>query len=369
MNHRERVFLAIRHREPDRVPVGEWLIDKNLMARILGRGAKDLDPFEDILRICKFLDLDVKGVDCTFEPSPYREVIGTSRSGRPIVRDGWGAVYEESEFGSLTASLIESPIKKPKDVYTYRFPPLSLYEKNTQEVGRWVRETDFCIAANVWGGRGMITPLMGYENYMTWSITHPEELEFIIHRFTAYNAEIAKMYIDAGAHVILVDDDIAGNQGPFMSPSFYQRVLFPALKREITAIKEHARKKGQEVSVFFHSDGNITTLLDDLVNLGIDGLHPLEPAAGVDLGWVKERYGDRLCLMGNIDTREILPYGKPEDVRREVRRVIQQAARGGGLIIASANMLTADVPVENVFAIYEAVREFGVYPLSIADLG
>lgn len=363
MNHRERAFLAIQHREPDRVPAGEWLIDKNLVARILRKEVKDLDFFGDMVKVCELLGLDVKGVDCTFELSPHREVVGTSQSGRPIVKDAWGVVYEESEFGSLTASLIEFPIKEPEDVYTYQFPSLGYYERNAREVERWVRETDLCVAADVWGGRCMITPLMGYENYMTWSLTHPEELEFIIRRFTAYNAEVAKMYIDAGAHIILVDDDIAGNQGPFMSPEFYRRVLFPALKEEIAAIREHARKSGREVFVFFHSDGNITSLLDDLVGLGIEGLHPLEPAAGVDLGWVKKHYGDRLCLMGNIDTREVLPYEKPEDVKKEVRRVILQAASGGGLIVASANMLTADVPVENVFAIYEAVQEYGIYPI------
>ncbi|MEM2001988.1 MAG: uroporphyrinogen decarboxylase family protein [Candidatus Methanomethylicaceae archaeon] len=361
MDHQERVFSAIRHLEPDRVPIGEWLIDRSLMAKILKKSLRDFDPFEDTVQVCELLGLDIKGVDCTFEPSPYKEVVGTSQSGRPIVRDGWGAIYEESEFGSLTASLIEPPIKNPEDVYTYQFPPLSYYERNAREVERWVQETDLCIAADVWGGRGMITPLMGYENYMVWSVTHPEELEFIIRRFTAYNAEIAKMYVDAGAHIIVVDDDIAGNQGPFMSPEFYRRVLFPALREEVAAIKKHAERKGRQVFVFFHSDGDITTLLDDLISLGIDGLHPLEPAAGVDLGWVKERYGDKLCLMDNIDTREILPYGRPEDVEREVRRVIQQAAYGGGLILASANMLTADVPVENVFAIREAVQKWGYY--------
>ena len=134
-------------------------------------------------------------------------------------------MYEESEFGSLTASLIEFPIKKPQDVYDYEFPPLYYYEENVCMVDRWVKETDFMIAADVWGGRGMITPLMGYENYMIWSITNPKELEFIIRQFTAYNAQVAKMYIDAGVHIVLVDDDIAGNQGPFMSPDFYQRFL------------------------------------------------------------------------------------------------------------------------------------------------
>jgi len=364
MTHRERVRTAIQHKEPDRVPVGEWLIDKNLMARILKKDVKTLDLFSDTVKVCELLGLDLKGVDCTFEPSPYKIVLGTSKSGRAIVRDAWGAVYEESEFGSLTASLIEFPIKKPQDVYDYEFPPLYYYEENVCMVDRWVKETDFMIAADVWGGRGMITPLMGYENYMIWSITNPKELEFIIRQFTAYNAQVAKMYIDAGVHIVLVDDDIAGNQGPFMSPDFYQRILFPALKDQISTIKKYAKERNRELFVFFHSDGYITPLLDDLIDLGIDGLHPLEPAAGVDIGWVKKQHGNKICLMGNLDTREILPYGTPKDVEQEVKRVILSAALGGGLIISSANMLTADVPEENVFAIYQAVQKYGKYPVT-----
>jgi len=365
MDHRERVRLAIQHLEPDRVPTGEWLIDKKLMARIIGKDENDFDMFTDTKEVYEKLDIDLKGVDCTFEPSPYKWIIGKCTSGRSIIKDGWGAVYEESEFGSLTSSMIESPIQKPEDVYEYHFPPLDYYHENAHEIERWVKETNFFIAADVWGGRGMITPLMGYENYMTWSITHPQELEHIIRRFTAYNAEIAKLYIDAGAQIILVDDDIAGNQGPFMSPHFYRKVLFPALKDEIAAIYAYARKKQQEVYVFFHSDGQITSLLDDLLGLGIVGFHPLEPAAGVDIAWVKAHYGDWLCLMGNIDTREVLPRGTPEDVEKEVKRIISSAARGGGLILSSANMYTADVPVENVLAVYRAVKEFGYYPIEM----
>ena len=361
MNRRQRVHLAIQHKEADRVPTGEWIIDRNLMARILKKNIKELDSFGDVVRVYEFLDIDLKGVDSTFEASPHKELLGKSKSGRPIIKDGWGAVYEDSEFGSLTSSLLEFPIKRPEDVYEYEFPPIGYYERNAREVEKWVKETDFCIGADVWGGRGMITPLMGYENYMTWSLTHPEELGYIIREFTKYNAEIAKMYIDAGAQVIVVDDDLAGNMGPFLSPDFYGEILLPAVREEVGIIKEHAKENNKDSVVFFHSDGDINWIIQDLVEIGIDGLHPLEPAAGMDIGLVKEKYGDKLCLMGNIDTRYVLPRGTPKDVEKEVKRIIKAAASGGGLIISSANMYTADIPVENVSAVYRTVKKYGVF--------
>jgi len=358
MNHRERVAQAIQHKETDRVATGEWAIDKNLMGKIVNKSAKDFDKYYDTMKVYELLDLDLKGVDCTFESSPVKEYLGMSQAGRRIIKDGWGAVYEESEFGTLNAGLIESPIKKPSDIYSYRMPSLGIYERNAREIEKWIRDTDFFIGALVWGGRGMLTSLLGYENYMIWSLTNRAEIADLIQEFTRYNSEVAKMYIDAGVQLILLEDDLAGNKGLLMSPDFYRNILFPALKKEILDIKAYARLKGKEIPVFLHSDGNINLVIQDLIDIGVDGLHPLEPAAGMDIASIKAQYGNRITLMGNIDTRFILPMGNPQDVENEVKRVLDSAATGGGLILSSANMYTTDVPVENVYTVYKTVKNY-----------
>ena len=166
------------------------------------------------------------------------------------------------------------------------------------------------------------------------------------------------MYIEAGVQLILLEDDLAGNQGLLMSPDFYRTSLFPHLKVEIEKIKKYARSKGKEIPVFFHSDGDINQVVKDLIDIGIDGLHPLEPAAGMDIASIKLKYGNKITLMGNIDTRFILPMGTPQEVEKEVKRVLDAASLNGGLILSSANMFTADVPVKNVYTVYETVKNY-----------
>jgi len=364
MDHIERVHRTIKHIEPDRVPHGEWLIDQELMSRLLGRTIQVNDPFYDTIEVANLLDLDLKGVDCTFESSPYKRVLGKSRSGTEIYKDAFGVVYEHSKVGSLDSGVVESPIKNPEEVYEYRFPPIDYYERNVKEIERWVKQTDFFVGACVWGGLTLVCPLTGFENYMLWSITHPRELGYLIRKFTEYYAEVAKKYVDAGAHMILVPDDLAYDQGPFLCPDFYKKILIPALKEEISIIKKHIKGNNKDTAVFFHSHGNINWILQDLLELGIDGLKPLEPQ-GMDIGRIKKKYGDRLCLMGNVDTRYTLARGTPQEVEEEVKKIIEQAARGGGLIICSADILQADFPVENVVAMCRAVKKYGNYPLRI----
>jgi len=110
-----------------------------------------------------------------------------------------------------------------------------------------------------------------------------------------------------------------------------------------------------------HSDGNLYTILDDIVNTSISALHPMEPGV-MDMGDVKRRYGDRICVMGNVDCKYVLSYGT-EDVRRDVRRCIDAAAEGGGFILTSSNSLHMNVKVENIFTMVDEARKHGRYPL------
>jgi uroporphyrinogen decarboxylase len=111
-----------------------------------------------------------------------------------------------------------------------------------------------------------------------------------------------------------------------------------------------------------HSDGNLYPILEDIVNTGISALHPMEPEV-MDIGDVKRRYGDRICIMGNVDCKYVLPYGTEEDVRRDVRRCIDAAAEGGGFILTSSNSLHANVKPENIIIMVDEARRYGKYPL------
>ena len=114
-----------------------------------------------------------------------------------------------------------------------------------------------------------------------------------------------------------------------------------------------------------HTDGNIKPMLDLIVDTGIDGLNPIGPTAGMDLGEVKAQYGDRLCLMGNVDCRELLCWGTREQVRKAVKDCISKAGPGGGYICMSGHTIHGAVNPENYVEMVKAIREYGSYPLSV----
>jgi uroporphyrinogen decarboxylase len=135
----------------------------------------------------------------------------------------------------------------------------------------------------------------------------------------------------------------------------------PVLRRLVETVKTFRA----DVKVMLHSDGLITRLLPDLIDLGVDVVHPLEPLPGLDPAAVKAAYGDRLAFLGAIDIRAAMP-GRREDVVEEVRRRLRDLAPGGGYVLAPANHLQADVPPENVVTLFEAARAYGRYPLRLS---
>jgi len=141
-----------------------------------------------------------------------------------------------------------------------------------------------------------------------------------------------------------------------ISPRMYRRILKPIHADYIAFIKERTKAK-----VFFHTDGDVFDLIDDFVEIGIDILNPIQTAAGkmADLAGLKQRYGKNLVLCGAVDTQRVLPYGTPETVRQEVRRVLEILAPGGGYMLASVHTIMDEVPPENILAMVDAAAEFG----------
>ena len=144
-----------------------------------------------------------------------------------------------------------------------------------------------------------------------------------------------------------------------LSREHFARHVIPVLK----TLVDEAKSLG--VFVMKHTDGNIYPILDLIVDTGIHGLHPIDPNAGMDLGDVKEKYGHRICLMGNVDCAYVLTWGTVEEVREDVRRCIRQAAKGGGYICMSSNSIHPAVKPENYAEMVRAVHELGQYPISI----
>jgi uroporphyrinogen decarboxylase len=160
--------------------------------------------------------------------------------------------------------------------------------------------------------------------------------------------------------IIKIGDDLGTQTSLMMSPKMYKQYLKPFHADYIAFIKERTKAK-----VFFHTDGDVFDLIPDFIEIGVDILNPIQTSAGKmsNLQELKTRFGKQLTFCGAVDTHRILPMGNQQEVRDEVKRVIDIMAPGGGYMLASVHTIMEDVPPENILAMVDAVEEFGHYPL------
>jgi len=172
-----------------------------------------------------------------------------------------------------------------------------------------------------------------------------------------YSIELSKRVVEAGAEAVILAHDLADNSGPFIQPKLLRKIVFPKICKVVQTLK----KRG--VFVIKHTDGNVMMLLKDIIDMGFDAIHPLEPQAGNNIAKVKEKYGGKLCLIGNVDCAYTLCFGSKEDVKKETVKCIRSASPGGGHILGSSHSLHHMVKLENVLTMIKTGRKYGKYPI------
>jgi uroporphyrinogen decarboxylase len=169
--------------------------------------------------------------------------------------------------------------------------------------------------------------------------------------------EVAGEFID----MVTIADDLGSQNAPLISPKMYRALIQP-YQAEIIA----AFKRRHPVKVFYHSCGSIYPLINDIIEIGVDLLNPVQVSAEHmdDTARLKREFGSRISFCGGVDTQHVLPHGTPDDVRREVRRRIKDLGPGGGYVVSAVHAIQPDVPPENVCALFEEALSAGWYPLA-----
>lgn len=160
--------------------------------------------------------------------------------------------------------------------------------------------------------------------------------------------------------IIKIGDDLGTQENLMISPRMYRRMLKPLHAEMIALIKQKTKAK-----VFFHTDGDVFDLIEDFIEIGVDVLNPIQTSAGKmsNLEELKNRYNKRIVFCGAVDTQKVLPTGTPDQVKQEVKRVINTLGKDGGYMLATVHTVMNEVPPENILAMVDAVEEFGKYPL------
>jgi hypothetical protein len=167
----------------------------------------------------------------------------------------------------------------------------------------------------------------------------------------------AKLNAETDFDVFFICDDTALKGTTMINPRYHRELIIPAYKQAIEILK----KAGKYVC--FHSDGFTEPYFEGLIEAGFSGVESLEPMAGMDLKHLKEEYGDQLCLIGNIDVSQLLPYGTKKDVENAVRNCIRDAGERGGYILSPCTDITNSCKLENVLTMISATKKYGKYPL------
>lgn len=350
---RERILEAIDLEEPDMVPFFDFLYETRSFEKILGKKIASLTP-EIIVEGHRALDLDMI---CAGAGPP--EGWSNRRLPPDIEVDEWGIKYRITSELKTLPWFLEGPIKSPEDLEQYQMPdPHGPGRLDNLEAIFKIVGDDMAVAASFPIG-GPLTAagfLTGFDDVLKYIIAEPVFADRLLDLQTWYCLEIGKRYVDAGIEIIFLNEDLGDTHGPFMAPKMFRDRVKPYLKR----LCDDLKKRGARV--LLHCDGNLNPIMDDLIELGIDGLHPLERKAKMDIGEIKSLYGDKICLIGNVDASVLLPLGSHEEITKQIKECIQTAAPGGGYIFASDHSIHPGIPESRAKFLFETAKKYRKYP-------
>ena len=379
---RERVLAAINHEEPDRVPIvlgvsnatGIKMKPYRAIKKLAGIRAPDqymyqwpeLGTAEIDEATMQRLHADVRGVR-DLEPAHVLER-NRNRAPHSDYIDSWGSGAMEiapGEWFPGVHPLLEAT--RVEEVEDYPgWPDMADPTRvgHVRAEARALAEAgEYAILAAPW----LLFPferayaMQGLEHFLLNMALHPEFAVALLRK----NAEMSKALMgvfleELGDNVdmIKIGDDLGTQHSLMISPTMYREMLKPIHADFIRFIKERTRAK-----VFFHTDGDVEPLIGDFIEIGVDILNPVQTSAGkmADLAALKQNYGRQIVFCGAVDTHRVLPFGTPDEVRAEVKRVIGALGLGGGFMLGGVHTIMDDVPAENVLAMVDAVEEFGRY--------
>lgn len=353
----ERFMAALRREEPDVVPQWELIVNEPTLSAWGATSLEDFVEQEDLDAITVFEDMPLRELGGEAGEVTWRGRTLEDAGERRMV-DEWGIVWGMTQFGIPYP--VSGPIGSEADLRAYE-PPDPEADYRLASLRSAVQRFKGRKAIVFLTHDGFEFPHMlrgGMQNLMLDYVDCPRLAHAVAELAIDYKVRLLRRAVEAGADVIVSGDDYAGRHGTFMSPRDFRQFVLPYLRRSIEA----AHAAG---ALFIkHTDGNIWSILPDMVEAGIDAIDPLEPVAGMDIGEAKRRFGDRIALVGNVDCTGLLPHGTPTEVEEAVKETIAKASPAGGHILASSNSIHPAVRPENYRAMAEAGRRWGAYPLA-----
>ena len=382
MTSRERLLTALDHRQPDRVPIdlggNQTGIHKFAYEKLLARlGLNEEIVIMDLVQqlakpseaVLQRLRVDTRYIWAGGAASFKGGVVKRERNGHVWndFTDEFGITWSMPEEQPYYFDISHSPLAglTLQQIKDYPFPKgddPSRFKGLRDRALAIKRETPYAVVSGI---SGVVYEfcwyLRGLENLFADMIEQPEVFEAILDRTLKFWMDWFRLFLDEAGDVvdvIMIGDDLAGQGGPLFSPRIYRAIVKPRHKRLVQYIKSRTRAK-----LWYHSCGSIVTYLPDLLDNGIDILNPVQISAkDMAPAMLKARFGDKVVFWGGgVDSQHVLPRGTTEQVRENVRANLEAFKPGGGYVFNNVHNIQADVPPENVLAMFDAAYEFGKY--------
>jgi uroporphyrinogen decarboxylase len=382
MTPRERMRKALNHKEPDRIPIDlggfqTGIHNKAYRALIdhllLPEDFQTLDAVQQLAvpseNVLKRFHVDVRYVSAHGPSSFSGEIEMNERRGRHWhdLKDEFGVVWSMPDDQMLYMDISHHPLANAsvRDIESFPFPDGGDPSRFTgvRERARAIREnTPYALSSGICGVTYEICWYMrGMERWFADVLENRSFCEALIDRTTEYWVEWMSLFLQEVGDlldVVMIGDDLAGQEGPLFSPQFYREVVRPRQRKVIDVIHKYT-----EAKIWYHTCGDCSEFIPDFIDMGIDILNPVQiGTSGMDPMVLKSKYGANLVFWGGgIDAQHILPFASPERVREEVKKNVEIFKKGGGYVFNSVHNIQPEVTPENVVAMYDAAYEYGFY--------
>jgi len=382
MTSRDRVLRALRHEQPDRVPIdlggNQTGIHKlAYQALIAHLGIEDeiqiVDAVQQLAQPCEALlerlHVDTRYIRAGAAAGFQGAIVKNTREGEVWndLTDEFGVTWSMPDSNPFFMDISYHPLANAsiEDLRDYPFPKgddPGRFEGLRERALLLRNETPYAVVTGISGVVYEICwYLRGLEQWFSDMLTLPEFCEALLDRTLKFWMDWFRAFLDEVGDlvdVIMVGDDLAGQSGPLFHPQFYREVVKPRQKKLLQYI--HSRTSAK---VWYHTCGACRTFIPDLIDNGVEILNPVQiSASGMDPATLKAQFGRQLSFWGgSIDSQHVLPSATPETVYEHVRRNLEIWKPGGGYVFNNVHNIQAGVPPENIVALYDSAYENGLY--------
>ena len=353
MTPRERVMTALAHRRPDRPPLN-FFGTSEVWTKLKQHLRLETDE-----EVRLHMGSDMRYVAPTYVgPTQFSGLLGFGCGSTDV----WGTVWQAVDVGSAVYNeVVYHPLATATgldDLRNHAWPEVDWFDVSQlkEQISQLNRTEEYAIVYSMGNLIETAWAMRGFEQFLMDLVVAPEMAEFLLEKVTTFLEELTARAIEAAGEdidIVWSAGDIAGQDGMLFSPERWRELVKPRYRRLI----EPYRSMGLKTR--YHTDGSVLPVIEDLIEMGLDLLDPIQPnTPGMDPENLARLFGGRLAFYGGIDTQGLLPFGTAEQVEQEALRYIGTLGRNGGYVLAASNAIQPDVPVENILTLFRTAREY-----------